>query len=90
MSFGTKATLNTGAQIPTLGYGTWQSDPGVVGQGVYEALKAGYRHLDLAKVSVPPDNRYILDDKTDRQRTATATRLRLVSVWPRPSRRSPA
>ncbi|KAH7353837.1 NADP-dependent oxidoreductase domain-containing protein [Plectosphaerella cucumerina] len=50
MSFGTKATLNTGAQIPTLGYGTWQSDPGVVGQGVYEALKAGYRHLDLAKV----------------------------------------
>ncbi|KAH7254992.1 NADP-dependent oxidoreductase domain-containing protein [Fusarium solani] len=45
MSFGNKATLNTGAQIPTLGYGTWQSSPGEVGQGVYEALKAGYRHL---------------------------------------------
>lgn len=29
----------------TLGYGTWQSGPGEVGQGVYEALKAGYRHL---------------------------------------------
>ncbi|KAM6510629.1 mitochondrial glycerol dehydrogenase Gld1 [Fusarium solani] len=50
MSFGNTATLNTGAQIPTLGYGTWQSSPGEVGQGVYEALKAGYRHLDLAKV----------------------------------------
>ncbi|KAL2674087.1 mitochondrial glycerol dehydrogenase Gld1 [[Neocosmospora] mangrovei] len=45
MSFGNKATLNTGAQIPTLGYGTWQSGLGEVGQGVYEALKAGYRHL---------------------------------------------
>ncbi|KAM0268550.1 hypothetical protein ACHAQH_009949 [Verticillium albo-atrum] len=50
MSFGNKATLNTGAQIPTLGYGTWQSSPGEVSVGVYEALKAGYRHLDLAKV----------------------------------------
>lgn len=33
-----------------LGYGTWQASPGEVGQGVYEALKVGYRHLDLAKV----------------------------------------
>ncbi|KAI8712420.1 Aldo-ket-red domain-containing protein [Fusarium sp. LHS14.1] len=45
MSFGNKATLNTGAQISTLGYGTWRSGPGEVGQGVYETLKAGYRHL---------------------------------------------
>ncbi|KAF4122978.1 L-glyceraldehyde reductase [Geosmithia morbida] len=50
MSLGKTATLNTGAKIPTLGYGTWQSAPGEVGAGVYEALKAGYRHLDLAKV----------------------------------------
>ncbi|KAM0325697.1 hypothetical protein ACHAQA_006997 [Verticillium albo-atrum] len=50
MSFGTTAKLNTGASIPTLGYGTWLSDPGVVGDGVYEALKTGYRHLDLAKI----------------------------------------
>lgn len=28
-----------------LGYGTWQASPGEVGQGVYEALKVGYRHL---------------------------------------------
>ena len=34
----------------TLGYGTWQSAPGEVSVGIYEALKAGYRHLDLAKI----------------------------------------
>ncbi|KAF6810093.1 aldehyde reductase [Colletotrichum sojae] len=45
MSFGNKAKLNSGAEIPTLGYGTWQSSPGEVSVGVYEALKAGYRHL---------------------------------------------
>ncbi|KAK1593788.1 aldo/keto reductase [Colletotrichum navitas] len=50
MSFGNKAKLNTGAEIPTLGYGTWQSAPGEVSVGIYEALKAGYRHLDLAKI----------------------------------------
>ncbi|PTD08420.1 D/L-glyceraldehyde reductase [Fusarium culmorum] len=50
MSQGKTFTLNTGAKIPLLGYGTWQASPGEVGQGVYEALKVGYRHLDLAKV----------------------------------------
>ncbi|KAH6889295.1 NADP-dependent oxidoreductase domain-containing protein [Thelonectria olida] len=50
MSFGKTVTLNSGHKIPTLGYGTWQAAPGEVGAGVYEALKAGYRHLDLAKV----------------------------------------
>lgn len=50
MSFGTKAKLPSGDEIPTLGYGTWQSKPGEVSVGIYEALKAGYRHLDLAKI----------------------------------------
>ncbi|KAE8152651.1 NADP-dependent oxidoreductase domain-containing protein [Aspergillus avenaceus] len=50
MSLGKKVSLNTGAQIPTLGFGTWQSAPGQVGEAVYEALKAGYRHLDLATI----------------------------------------
>lgn len=50
MSSGRTVTLNTGHKIPQIGYGTWQSAPGVVGAGVYEALKVGYRHLDLAKV----------------------------------------
>ncbi|KAF2838429.1 putative aldehyde reductase [Patellaria atrata CBS 101060] len=50
MSFGNKARLSSGVEIPTLGFGTWQSEPGKVGEAVYEALKAGYRHLDLAKI----------------------------------------
>lgn len=50
MSFGGQFKLNSGHSIPTLGYGTWQAAPGEVGAGVYEALKAGYRHLDLAKI----------------------------------------
>jgi len=50
MSLGRKVTLNTGATIPQLGFGTRQAEPGQVGAAVLEALKAGYRHLDLAKV----------------------------------------
>ncbi|KAK7179905.1 mitochondrial glycerol dehydrogenase Gld1 [Paraphaeosphaeria sporulosa] len=50
MSSGKTVTLNTGHKIPQLGYGTWQAAPGEVGNGVYEALKIGYRHLDLAKI----------------------------------------
>lgn len=50
MSFGKTITLNSGHAIPRVGYGTWQAAPGEVGNGVYEALKVGYRHLDLAKV----------------------------------------
>ncbi|SPO07382.1 related to members of the aldo/keto reductase family [Cephalotrichum gorgonifer] len=50
MSSGKTATLSSGHTIPLLGYGTWQAAPGEVGAGVFEALKAGYRHLDLAKI----------------------------------------
>jgi len=50
MSNGKTFTLASGAKIPAIGFGTWQSAPGEVKNAVIEALKAGYRHLDLAKV----------------------------------------
>lgn len=44
----THFTLNTGAQIPAVGFGTWKAAPGEAGRAVEAALAAGYRHFDCA------------------------------------------
>lgn len=48
-SLHTKQKLNTGAEIPAVGFGTWQ-DAGAQEDAVTEALKAGYRHIDTARI----------------------------------------
>ncbi|KAI7859238.1 NADP-dependent oxidoreductase domain-containing protein [Circinella umbellata] len=50
MSSGRAFQLNTGALIPAVGLGTWQSKPEEVYQAVLTAIKAGYRHIDTASV----------------------------------------
>ncbi|KAJ5698460.1 hypothetical protein N7462_000465 [Penicillium macrosclerotiorum] len=45
----TRFKLNTGAEIPAIGFGTWQ-DAEEQEAAVIEAIKAGYRHIDTARV----------------------------------------
>lgn len=44
-------TLNTGARMPLVGLGTWQSAPGEAGQAVEYALtECNYHHIDCAPI----------------------------------------
>jgi L-glyceraldehyde reductase len=43
MPLDTHLTLNTGAKIPVVGFGTWQAKPGEVEIAVETALRSGYR-----------------------------------------------
>jgi glycerol 2-dehydrogenase (NADP+) len=49
-SMNTPLPLNTGATIPALGFGTWQSRSGDAKKAVAHAIEAGYRHIDTAYV----------------------------------------
>ena len=42
--------LNTGAQVPAVGFGTWQAAPKEVEAAVEVALRNGYKHIDCAAV----------------------------------------
>lgn len=44
----THFTLNTGAKIPAVGFGTWKAAPGDAARAVSAAFAAGYRHFDCA------------------------------------------
>ena len=46
----TTAPLTSGAQIPLLGFGTWQLTGDTAEQATAIALEVGYRHLDTATV----------------------------------------
>merc|ERR1712070_587224 len=50
LSMASAFTLSSGHAMPMLGYGTFRAGPGEVHTALYEAIKAGYRHLDLAHV----------------------------------------
>lgn len=41
-------TLNNGVQIPTLGFGVYQTPPDQTTEAVQAALQTGYRHIDTA------------------------------------------
>ncbi|PVH97858.1 GCY protein, partial [Periconia macrospinosa] len=50
MALPTHFSLNTGARIPAVGFGTWQAAPNEVERAVKTALEAGYRHIDCAAI----------------------------------------
>ncbi|KAL7271774.1 aspartic proteinase precursor [Rhizina undulata] len=43
-------TLSSGQSMPIIGFGVYQMPPGITKNVVLQALRAGYRHIDSAKV----------------------------------------
>jgi diketogulonate reductase-like aldo/keto reductase len=69
--------LNTGAQIPQVGFGTFQVDPEVTRDVVVNALAAGYRSIDTAAryLNEGGVGRAIADTDVPREDLFVATKL---------------
>lgn len=69
--------LNTGATIPQIALGTWESTPEDVYKAVQVALKVGYRHIDTAMVYGNEEavGRAINDSGVPRQEIFLTTKL---------------
>jgi diketogulonate reductase-like aldo/keto reductase len=48
LSINSKYRMNSGYEIPVLGYGVYQTPADVASEVVQHALKVGYRHVDSA------------------------------------------
>lgn len=70
--------LSNGAQLPKLGFGTWQiTDPGEAYDATSVALSSGYRHIDTARVYDNEESvgRAIRDSGIPRAELFVATKL---------------
>ncbi|KAL3232319.1 Glycerol 2-dehydrogenase (NADP(+)) [Nakaseomyces bracarensis] len=69
--------LNTGAVIPAVGLGTWQSSENEGYEAVMHALKCGYRHIDTAAIYKNEEEvgRAIRDSNVPRNEIFVTTKL---------------
>ena len=73
-----------GAEVPVLGFGTWQLEGEACREGVHHALEVGYRHLDTAQMygNEQDVGRAIASSSVDRTDIFITTKLGLASVAP--------
>lgn len=73
--------LNTGATIPVIGLGTWQSPDEECYSAVLSALHAGYRHIDTARIYQNEEavgkavTQYLKESGTSRDKLFITTKL---------------
>ncbi|KZP24997.1 Aldo/keto reductase [Athelia psychrophila] len=77
MPASTSVKLNTGAEMPTIGLGTWKSAPGAVELAVEHALTHGYTHIDTAAAyaNEAEVGKGIADSKIPREKLFLTTKL---------------
>ena len=74
--------MNTGAHIPAIGLGTWQSTEEEAYNAVLTAIKAGYRHIDTAFVygNEVPVGKAIADSGVPRSELFITTKLAPINM----------